>query len=77
MNEWGFTAVDKLEAVGRAHDATIAQTAVAWVLANPAVSSAIVGANSVEQLADTLKGAAIKLGAEEKAALDAVTQWED
>lgn len=77
MNEWGFTAVDKLEAVGRAHNATIAQTAVAWILANTAVSAAIVGANSVEQLADTLKGSEIKLSAEEKAALDAVTQWED
>ena len=29
MNERGFTAVDKLEEIGRAHDATIAQTAIA------------------------------------------------
>ena len=75
MNERGFAAVDKLEEVGQAHDATIAQTAIAWVLANPAVTSAIIGANTVTQLEDTTKGAEVKLSAEEKAALDAVTDW--
>lgn len=76
MNERGFRAVDKLEEVARAHDASIAQTAIGWILANPAVSSAIIGANSVEQLVDTMKGAEVKLSADEKAALDEVTQWE-
>ena len=75
MNERGFAAVDKLEEVGQAHDATIAQTAIAWVLANPVVTSAIIGANTVTQLEDTTKGADVKLSAEEKAALDAVTDW--
>ena len=76
MNERGFAAVDKLEEVGRAHDSTIAQTAIAWCLANPAVTSAIIGANSIAQLEDTFKGAEVTLTAEEKAALDAVTAWD-
>ncbi len=76
MNEEGFAAVDKLEEVGRAHEATIAQTAIAWVLANPAVTSAIIGANSIEQLEDTVKGADVPLSADEKTALDAVTAWD-
>ncbi len=75
MNERGFAAVDKLEEVGRTHQATIAQTAIAWCLANPAVTSAIVGANSIAQLEDTAKGAAVALSAEDKAALDALTDW--
>ena len=75
MNERGFAAVDKLEEIGRAHDATIAQTAISWCLANPAVTSAIIGATSIAQLEDTVKGAYVKLSAEEKAALDAVTDW--
>jgi aryl-alcohol dehydrogenase-like predicted oxidoreductase len=75
FHEKGFAAVDKLEEVGQAHDATIAQTAIAWVLANPAVTSAIIGANSIEQLEDTMKGAEVALTAEEKAALDEVTAW--
>jgi 1-deoxyxylulose-5-phosphate synthase len=73
MNERGFAALDKLEEIGREHDATIAQTAIAWVLANPAVSSAIIGANNVEQLEDTVKGATLHLAPEEKSALDEVT----
>jgi aryl-alcohol dehydrogenase-like predicted oxidoreductase len=77
MNERGFTAVDKLEEVGRAYDATIAQTAIAWVLANPAVTSAIIGATSIAQLEDTVRGADVKLSAEEKEALDKVTDWKD
>ncbi len=76
MNEQGFTAVAKLAEIAQAHHATIAQTAIAWVLANPAVTSAIIGANSVTQLEDTLKGAQVKLTAAEKAALDETTAWQ-
>jgi 1-deoxyxylulose-5-phosphate synthase len=75
MHEQGFTAVDRLEEIGRHHGATIAQTAIAWVLANPTVSSAIIGANSVEQLVDTTAGAEIVLTAEEKQLLDETTAW--
>ncbi len=77
MSERGFRAVDKLEEVGKAHGATVAQTAIAWVLANPTVSSAIIGANSVSQLEDTMRGAEITLSAEDKAALDETTAWQD
>jgi aryl-alcohol dehydrogenase-like predicted oxidoreductase len=77
MNERGFTAIDTLEEVGRAHEATIAQTAIAWCLANPAVTSAIIGANSIEQLEDTIRGAEVVLTVEEKDALDATTAWDE
>lgn len=77
MTDKGFTAVDKLEEIGSAHDATIAQTAIAWVLANPAVTSAIIGATSIAQLEDTVKGADVALSADEKAALDEVTHWKE
>jgi aryl-alcohol dehydrogenase-like predicted oxidoreductase len=76
MNERGFAAIDALASVANAHEATIAQTAIAWTLANPAVSSAIIGANSVEQLLDTLKGGSITLTADEKELLDTVTTWQ-
>lgn len=77
MNERGFAAIDKLEEIGNGHGASVAQTAIAWCLANPAVTSAIIGANSIAQLEDTVKGAEIKLAAEEKAVLDAVTAWSE
>lgn len=75
INEEAFTAVEKLEEIGREKDATVAQMAIAWTIANPAVTSAIIGANSVEQLEDTMKGADIEITAEEKKTLDEVTAW--
>lgn len=77
LNERGYQALDKLEEVGRGRDATIAQTAIAWCLANPAVTSAIIGATSIAQLEDTVRGVDVKLSAGEKAALDAVTAWQE
>lgn len=77
MNDRGFSAVEKLEEMGAERDATVAQMAIAWVLANPAVSSAIIGANSESQLEDTIKGAEVSLSEGEKAALDEVTAWDD
>lgn len=76
MNERGFRVLDALDAVAAAHDATVAQVAIAWLLANPAVASAIIGANSTDQLQDTLRGAAIQLADEEKSILDEVSAWE-
>lgn len=75
MNEQGFAIVDQLEAVGQAKGATVAQTAIAWVLANPAVSSAIIGANSVSQLRDTFQGAEVQLSSEEIDSINKVSAW--
>jgi aryl-alcohol dehydrogenase-like predicted oxidoreductase len=76
MNAPGFAALDKLAEIAQAHDATAAQVAIAWVLANPAVTSAIIGANSVAQLTETAAGAEVQLTGAEKKALDEVTSWE-
>lgn len=76
MNEQGFAVIDALDKVADAHEASVAQTAIAWILANPAVTSAIIGANSIEQLRDTMRGAEISLTPEEKEMLDGVSKWE-
>lgn len=76
-NDTAFALIDLLETIGRNHNATIAQTTIAWTIANPAVSSAIIGANTLAQLEDTLKGADVILTAEEKQALDDLTAWHD
>lgn len=76
MNERGFAALDKLDEVAQAHEATVAQVAIAWILANTAVTSAIIGANTVSQLTDTVHGATLHLSQSEKESLDAVTAWE-
>jgi aryl-alcohol dehydrogenase-like predicted oxidoreductase len=70
MNDQGFAIVEALTETGRSYDASPAQMTIAWILANPTVTSAIIGANTVTQLAETLKAAEIKLSPQEKAQLD-------
>ena len=70
LNAKGFSIIEALAKIGQAHQATIAQTAIAWLLANPTVTSAIVGANTVDQLAETLDAINVHLTVQEKAQLD-------
>ncbi len=72
MNDQGYDILDALREISTNHQATVAQTALAWILANPTVTSAIIGANRVEQLADTIKAAAVRLSADEKRYLDSL-----
>jgi aryl-alcohol dehydrogenase-like predicted oxidoreductase len=51
---------------------SLAQLAVAWVLQNPAVSSAIIGASRPEQVKENVKAAGVKLDAELMRRIDAV-----
>ncbi len=70
LNEAGCAIIDALANISQAHNATEAQTAIAWLLANPTITSAIVGANRVSQLSDSLQAIDINLAPEEKARLD-------
>ncbi|APR87433.1 Oxidoreductase [Minicystis rosea] len=72
--EHGFAVVERLRAVASAHDATVAQVAIAWLLAKPVVSSVILGATALAQLDDTLRAASITLAPAELAALDEATK---
>lgn len=71
--EKGFDVVDVLEEVAQAHKATIPQAALNWLLQKPGVTSVLIGARRVEQLADNLKAATWKMTPEEVARLDEVS----
>jgi len=64
-------AVEELAAFYEGRGRTLATAAIAWVLQNPVITSAIVGASRPEQLNDTLAAASITLSEEEMAACDA------
>ena len=51
---------------------SLAQLSVAWVLQNPAVSAAIIGASRPEQVTENVKAAGVKLDAELLKKMDAV-----
>ncbi|MEO1988045.1 MAG: aldo/keto reductase [Martelella sp.] len=54
-----------LEDIAGAHSASMAQVALAWLAAQPAVTSVIVGARTEAQLADNLGAAELQLSADE------------
>jgi aryl-alcohol dehydrogenase-like predicted oxidoreductase len=58
-----LTRVQKLKPVAAEAGLSMAQLAVAWVLQNPNVSSAIVGASKPEQVRDNVKAAGVTLDA--------------
>ena len=61
----GHRVLGALDEVAAAHGATPAQVALAWVMAQPAISSAIASATTVEQLDELAKSAALVLSADE------------
>lgn len=64
INEDMLTRVQELRPIAGDLGLTMAQFAVAWVLQNPNVASAIVGATRPEQVRDNVKAAGVKLDAE-------------
>lgn len=70
-----FDLVDRLDHVAHKLHATTAQVALAWLLCAPAVTSAIIGANTLEQLGECLGAADLVLGTEDFAVLDTASQF--
>src|SRR5262249_51797510 len=72
--EKGFAILDVLTTIAQARGATVPQIALAWILANPAVTSVIIGARRPAQLDDNLKSVDVTLSADEMKALDEVSR---
>lgn len=69
----GDAAVAAMRKIATARGCSVAQVALAWLLHQPVVTSVIVGAKRVDQLADNIGATDVRLSPEDLAALDAVT----
>jgi len=69
-----YDLVDELAEIARQRETTVARVALAWVQAQPGVSSVIVGARRLAQLEDNLRAADLQLTAAELSKLDALTK---
>lgn len=67
--------LDKQKSIADSRGWTMTQTALAWLLTNPAVTSAIVGADNVKQLMGSIAAVGCRLAPEEKRALDDASDW--
>lgn len=72
-HEGMFETVEQLRPIAADAGMALPQMAVAWVLANPAITSPIIGASRPEQLADTIKAAETPMPVELKQRLDDLT----
>jgi aryl-alcohol dehydrogenase-like predicted oxidoreductase len=74
MNDKGFAMIDALREIGDAHGGkTVAQTALAWQLTLPFMTSPIIGATTVAQLDELLGAAGLRLAEAEMQRLDDLT----
>jgi 1-deoxyxylulose-5-phosphate synthase len=72
-HERDFDTIDALRPLAAEAGVSMATLAVAWVLANPTVTSAIIGASRPEQLADSVAAVGLAIDPELAARLDALT----
>jgi aryl-alcohol dehydrogenase-like predicted oxidoreductase len=73
QNDAGYGVVETLDTIASARGATLPAVALAWLLAQPVITSPILGANTPEQLAALLPGSDLALSAEEMATLEAAS----
>jgi aryl-alcohol dehydrogenase-like predicted oxidoreductase len=72
-SERTWDVVDAVRAIASERSATMAQIALAWLLARPAVTSVILGARTLSQLDDNLGSVDVALSTEEIDRLDAAS----
>jgi aryl-alcohol dehydrogenase-like predicted oxidoreductase len=70
----GSGVLGEMRRIAEARGCTVAQVALAWLLHQPAVTSVIVGAKRIDQLADNISATEVSLDADDLAALNAVTK---
>jgi aryl-alcohol dehydrogenase-like predicted oxidoreductase len=72
-HEREFETVARVQEIAKQHGTPITTLSVTWILANPVITSVILGASRVEQLTDTLAAADYTLDGALKTRLDEVS----
>lgn len=73
LDERGLRVLAALDEVASAHEATVAQVALAWLLAKPELTAPIASATSLPQLHELLGAVRLELNREDIARLDAAS----
>jgi aryl-alcohol dehydrogenase-like predicted oxidoreductase len=68
--------VETLRAIGKRHGATPGEVAIAWTLWNPAVTGAIVGVRSPQQVSGVAGAPDVKLSPEDMLEIEQVLTWQ-
>jgi aryl-alcohol dehydrogenase-like predicted oxidoreductase len=73
MHEKGWTVLAAVDRVAAAHNATPAQVALAWIIAQPGVTAPIASGTSAEQVRELLGAVELRLSEDDMAALNAAS----
>jgi len=76
-NVYGDVAQAAVTDVASRHEASSAQVALSWVLHNPAVTSAVIGVQSVAQLGELVQATSLRLSTTDLEQLDHATAAEE
>ena len=76
FNPRGWNTLKAAESMAEEHHASISQIALAWLLANPVITSPIIGPRTLTQFEDNLGSIGIKLSRENQKLLDETSMWE-
>jgi len=71
--ERAYDIIEAMQPIAQAHNVSVAQIALAWVLAKPGVTSVIIGAKNTRQLLDNIAAGEVKLTDEQLSKLDDVS----
>ena len=73
LTDKNWALLDGVVATGRDHGRSPSAVALAWLLADPAITSPIIGPRNLEQLAENLQASGLHLSPEERARLDGLS----
>ncbi|NWG16186.1 MAG: aldo/keto reductase [Chloroflexi bacterium] len=73
-DERAYAVLDVAQSIARDHGVPVAQVALAWMLADPAITSPIIGARTVAQLQEVSGAAEVSLAPEEITRLNEASQ---
>jgi aryl-alcohol dehydrogenase-like predicted oxidoreductase len=76
-NEKGWKALDAVVEVAEELDSSPTAVSIAWLLSQPTITSPIIGANTLEQLAPNLDALDLELSEVQLAKLEEASDWKD
>jgi aryl-alcohol dehydrogenase-like predicted oxidoreductase len=75
MTGKNLALLHEMDRIASLHKINISQVALAWMLADPLVTSPIIGATSIDQLNENLGALNVHLTGEERDTLSGMTDW--
>jgi aryl-alcohol dehydrogenase-like predicted oxidoreductase len=74
MNDRIYDAVEALEPIAQAKGVTLSQFSLAWAMAQPGVTSPIIGPRTMEQFEDNLKAVDVEITEDDRKAVNGIVR---